>query len=186
MKKCKLCQESKDFALFGREPRVSDGLQAVCKNCKNARNSAWAKANRLKVNKKQNLWRQNNPEKMDTYNNKYQPRKNKTNKIWHSKNKEKNRAYLRARRARIKGSTYEFFTEADLLKKYGSNCYICNDKIDLTASRKIGIPGWEFGLHVEHVMPVSKGGATTIENTRPAHGLCNLRKGSSQIDNISR
>jgi 5-methylcytosine-specific restriction endonuclease McrA len=28
------------------------------------------------------------------------------------------------------------------------------------------------------VIPLSKGGNDTIENVRPAHAICNLRKGS--------
>jgi len=32
---------------------------------------------------------------------------------------------------------------------------------------------------VDHIVPISKGGNDTIENVRPSHGLCNLRKGSS-------
>ncbi len=32
--------------------------------------------------------------------------------------------------------------------------------------------------HVDHIVPLSKGGAHTYENTQPAHARCNLSKGA--------
>jgi 5-methylcytosine-specific restriction endonuclease McrA len=53
---------------------------------------------------------------------------------------------------------------------------LCNTAVDLNAPRKSGIPGWEKGLHIDHFIPVSKGGPDTLNNVRPTHGLCNIRK----------
>lgn len=69
-----------------------------------------------------------------------------------------------------------YFTANTVLAKYGENCHICNGPIDLEASRKSGVDGWELSLHIDHVMPLSKGGDDTLENVRPAHGQCNLFK----------
>jgi 5-methylcytosine-specific restriction endonuclease McrA len=179
MKKCNFCLEVKETSEFGKEPRVSSGLQAVCKDCKKIKNSKWQKENRDKQNISQAIWRKNNPDKVLEYSERYKESKAAANKQWHVKNKDKNRAYLRARRARIRGSEFEFFTESQLMSKYGTQCYLCNKPIDLAAPRKIGAPGWEMGLHVEHVVPISKGGGTTLKNTRPSHGICNLRKGAA-------
>lgn len=176
---CKLCLANKEFADFGKEPRVKSGLQAVCKECKKQRNSKWQKENRVKQNISQESWRKRNPDKLAEYSERYRHSKNISNKKWHLNNKEKNRAYLRSRRARIKGSEFDFFTEDDLIGIYGDSCYICNKKIDLTAPRRVGVSGWQKGLHVEHVVPICKGGGNTLENTRPSHGLCNLKKGAS-------
>ena len=71
------------------------------------------------------------------------------------------------------------YLDSDILSKYGSDCYLCGLAIDLLAPRSIGSDGWQNSLHLEHVIPLSKGGNDTIENIRPSHGLCNLRKGSS-------
>ena len=116
MKKCKICLETKDFSNFGKEPRVRDGLQARCTECKNKAGKKWNLENIEKQRNSLKKWRIKNPEKLLIYNDRYREAKRETNKIWHSKNKDKNRAYLRARRARIKGSSFEFFTEIDLLK----------------------------------------------------------------------
>ena len=68
------------------------------------------------------------------------------------------------------------YTEAEILEKYGTLCHICNIEIDMNAPRQVGRLGWEMGLHMDHVYPLSRGGDDTIENIRPAHGRCNIIK----------
>lgn len=71
--------------------------------------------------------------------------------------------------------------EKDILKKYGTDCHICKKPINLNAPRQVGKPGWENGLHIDHVIPLSKGGPNTIENTKPSHGYCNITKNATLI-----
>jgi hypothetical protein len=52
------------------------------------------------------------------------------------------------------------------LAMYGRTCWICGEEID-------DEPG-EF--HLDHVKPISAGGAHTPANLRPAHRLCNITK----------
>ena len=68
------------------------------------------------------------------------------------------------------------YSEAQVLLIYGPICHICQTPIDLSAPRKVGLPGWEKGLHIDHVYPLSKGGLDTLENVRPSHGQCNVIK----------
>lgn len=81
------------------------------------------------------------------------------------------------RRARVAGLNYEVFTDQEMLELYGTDCHICLEPIDLDAPRRPGKPGWERGLQREHVIPIASGGPTTLDNCRPAHALCNLKKG---------
>jgi 5-methylcytosine-specific restriction endonuclease McrA len=48
----------------------------------------------------------------------------------------------------------------------------------MKASRKVGSKNWEKSLHIDHLIPISKGGSDTLENVRPTHALCNLKKGN--------
>jgi hypothetical protein len=80
------------------------------------------------------------------------------------------------RRAKAKNNGWSVYTEEQVLETYGTNCNICNIPVDLKAARKVGLPGWENGLHIDHLLPVSKGGPDTLENVRPTHGLCNITK----------
>lgn len=65
---------------------------------------------------------------------------------------------------------------ADVIAVHGSNCHVCGNPIDLNASRQSGKPGWENGLHLDHVIPIASGGEDVFENIKPAHAKCNLSR----------
>jgi 5-methylcytosine-specific restriction endonuclease McrA len=99
------------------------------------------------------------------------------NKEYREAHKEERAAAERQRRARKRNLAVDYYTVQDILDMYGNNCHICEEEINLLAERKSGKKGWEKGLHIDHLVPLRKGGTDTLENVRPAHGLCNLRKG---------
>jgi 5-methylcytosine-specific restriction endonuclease McrA len=80
------------------------------------------------------------------------------------------------RRAKLRGNGYEFYTTEQVLQTYGTDCNICNRPIDMKAPRLPGKPGWEMSLHIDHLIPISKDGPDTLDNVRPTHGICNIRK----------
>jgi 5-methylcytosine-specific restriction endonuclease McrA len=86
--------------------------------------------------------------------------------------RERERAKSRKRRANITIP----YNELQVISKYGGNCYICGLEIDFMASRKCGEEGWENGLHIDHLIPIAKGGIDSLDNVRPTHGICNLSK----------
>lgn len=104
------------------------------------------------------------------------------NLAWASRNKEKVRSYRRIadakRRAAGFKSRNENYKESTVIELYGTLCHICSSEIDFNATRKVGEDGWQLGLHLDHIVPLSKGGPDTIENIRPAHAVCNIRKGN--------
>ena len=105
------------------------------------------------------------------------PEKNKLRlKKYKENNKEKFAGYERKRRALALNQRAEPYTVKMLLETYGTICYICNTEIDLLANRRSGYPGWEKGLQIDHVIPLSRSGPDTLENARPTHGLCNSKK----------
>jgi 5-methylcytosine-specific restriction endonuclease McrA len=123
--------------------------------------------NKEKLTVQQRVYRKNNPEIL----------RRRQRKYW-KKHPEKAAKYNRKRRADKNNVEHIPYTVEEVLKKYGSNCHICGLLIDLKANRKVGKKGWENGLHLDHVIPISKDGPDTIDNVRPAHGACNIRKGS--------
>lgn len=70
----------------------------------------------------------------------------------------------------------DYFSATMVLETYGTDCHLCGGAIDLDAPRTAGKPGWEKSLHIDHVIPLSKGGDDTLDNVRPSHGKCNVRK----------
>lgn len=81
------------------------------------------------------------------------------------------------RRLRILENGSSYYSVIQVLTTYGKNCHICNHPIDLKASRRVGIGDWLLGLHIDHLIPIAKGGPDTLENVRPSHAICNLKKG---------
>lgn len=82
----------------------------------------------------------------------------------------------RKRRAQKRAAPSSPYGVIDVLALYGTDCHICGEPIDLTAARHAGDEGWQRGLHLDHLVPLSRGGTDMIENIRPAHGLCNMKK----------
>ena len=156
-----------------------------CKLFKNKRAKQYRLENKDKVKAATTKWRLTNKEK-------HKAMKDK----WRANNKEKNNIYIknarakkpdlykemytnksRRRRALSKNNDVKKYSLKQILDTHGSICHICGSGIDLKAPRtpQKGA-NWETGLHIDHVIPISKGGADTLENVRPAHALCNLRK----------
>ena len=101
---------------------------------------------------------------------------------WTLANKDRVRAMKRIsdakKRAKQANVYREPYTEKEVLDLYGIICHICSIEIDLNATRFCGKEGWEMGLHIDHVIPLSKGGPDILENVRPSHAICNMRKGN--------
>lgn len=62
---------------------------------------------------------------------------------------------------------------AAVVEMYGPTCWLCGGAIDLEAPRRS-----PAGLSVDHVVPRSAGGGHDLANLRPAHYLCNLKRGN--------
>jgi len=127
--------------------------QEVCQECRSAQNQY----DRSRF--------ENNPE--------YFRIKNKKNE-----NVEKKRARWRKRQTIKNNGLVEKYIDSDVIALYGNICHICNKEIDLFASRRSGIgTNWQNGLHMDHVIPIVMGGSDTLQNVRPSHAICNIKKG---------
>jgi 5-methylcytosine-specific restriction endonuclease McrA len=83
----------------------------------------------------------------------------KRSESWRLSNRENQR-----RRRRVDGKPVDY---AAILAEHGMFCHICSMVIvDMS------------DLHMDHVIPLSLGGPHAAENIRPAHAICNLRKGA--------
>lgn len=122
-------------------------------------------ANKEKILEYQRVYREKYPEKHKARLRKYK-----------QQNAEKFAEYERKRRAAKRGESHKFYSTQLVIDTYGTICYLCNTEIDMKANRRTGRAGWEFGLQIDHVVPLSHSGSDTIENVRPTHGLCNSRK----------
>jgi 5-methylcytosine-specific restriction endonuclease McrA len=73
--------------------------------------------------------------------------------------------------ARKQNATIEPVDLQAILDRDGMICHLCGNPIDPL------LPGNDaYGLTYDHVIPLSKGGAHSMENIHPAHNSCNARK----------
>lgn len=145
----------------------------------------WREANKDKIKAQRSRYREKHKDQINArslaWRNENKELANSMTKAWKEANLDKHRSYKRKSQNKRRSAYSEDYLESDVISLYGSICYICNKEIDLLASRPVGAPGWQNGLHIDHVVPLSKGGHNTLENVRPTHGICNISKGDKLI-----
>lgn len=168
MSACKSCQVAKSVEKAKNNPKVQ------------AYKRAWHQKNKERLREKSKAYRELNKEQLSKKKSEYNSLNRDKSKIRMQRWKENNPTGVndisRRRRARKLNNGIGKYTESQVLDKYGTNCHICNLPIDFNAPRLVGKPGWENGLHIDHIVSICNGGPDTLDNVKPAHGLCNLRK----------
>ena len=81
-------------------------------------------------------------------------------------------------RALKTGAKHEYYSRKQIFDRDGYDCYLCQTPVDLTAPYVQGQPGWETYPHIEHVVPLAKGGDDTLANVKISHAKCNIDKGT--------
>jgi len=195
-KACSSCKQIKDYEEFHKNKARPTGRSDSCKDCRLKETAVSRDKNRESINRKNREYHQKNKEhrnkvRKERYQKQpieeklayrrewYQRNKEKSvqaSREWRKNNREQTRSQHAARRARKRNTVSDNWNAADVLAKWGNICNICGGEIDLDAPRKGPNPGWEKGLHFDHVIPLAKNGTDTFDNIRPAHALCNLRK----------
>jgi hypothetical protein len=183
---CKVCKSIADanYRAKNKQKIASNHKRWSVKNKEHilARNIAWRKANPERYKAAQQKSAIKNRPKKRLYNKEWSA----ANKVlhrqmiadWQKRNPESNRRSANKRRAKVMATRHEIYTENQVIEKYGTDCHLCHLPIDFDAPRRVGRDGWEKGLHIEHLVPIDKGGPDILDNVRPSHGLCNLRKGA--------
>lgn len=172
MKICRTClqEKTKSKEFFYVRKELKDGFMSSCKQCVDERNKLWSINNAPRRHSKRNdrskVRRQRNLEKI-----REQERASKLR----SQNKDpvafglRKRQDSQTRRARF----HEVFVEKVIpqevfLRDYGI-CYLCQLPVSVSA------------FHLDHVIPISRGGTHSYANVKITHPLCNLAKGSKII-----
>ncbi len=174
MKTCGMCKNEfpKTLEYFHKKGKY---LRSYCKSCSIKVNSEWQKINKEKVNASSKAWRDKNPEK-----------RNAIKKAWALANPEKVKHIWRKaaskHKALLLGNDHSPYTETEMLKRYGTVCYLCNEQIDFDAPRTGA--GYEKSFWRDHVVALINGGPDTLDNVKPSHAVCNQLKGTKEIYEI--
>jgi 5-methylcytosine-specific restriction endonuclease McrA len=162
---CKIDKPLQDYLPTAKKPKG----QPYCTPCRAAYHAEYHRANPHKSRQTTKKYDKENRDKRRVHEEKY--KKSNPDKV-----REWSRRKNRKREALKKNNWHDPYTEEQVLTKYGIDCHICKTLIDLSAPRQCGKPGWEKGLHIDHLHPLSKGGPDTLYNVRPSHGKCNIDK----------
>jgi len=93
------------------------------------------------------------------------------------KNNPHRRPHSNRERAIKRGVPTQYYTRQQIIDRDGTDCYLCHLPLDFEANHVQGQPGWELYPHVEHVVPLAKGGHDILDNVKLAHAKCNIDKG---------
>ncbi len=186
MKTCTACNKDKLLDEFVKMSKAPDGLNYECAQCRTARRLE----RRERDYQMRAVWRARpeNREKERAYmrNRHNTPEGQAYQKAWEAANPDKVAAKfarykkrhkdkvnaLNQRRRAMKLSVFvEDVNPNTLYQMHGGACGICKEFI-------IG------DFHVDHIVPLSRGGLHSYANTQPAHAACNLSKGNKLQDEM--
>jgi 5-methylcytosine-specific restriction endonuclease McrA len=137
--------------------------------------------NKERLNKQNNKYKKQNKEYLKIKNKKYREsnRGKEVNKRWHIANKEKRRGYKKEWR-KINPESSRYFSKLRKMLKKGLVPSFSNKKI----IRKF-YDDRPPGYHVDHIIPISKGGPHCIENLQYLTASENLKEHNSMPKTIS-
>lgn len=182
---CRSCQSESRKAYYQKNKEKENAMfseyYAANLAAMRARALDWHFENRERSIQKSKDWKAANPERVKEYREAHKARDAETRKVWAKENKDraleyrreyskknpdKLRAYVRNRRAKIKGNGGTH-SDADILRirlLQKNKCACC--KTDLAQS----------GHHVDHVIPLAMGGSNDSNNLQLMCPACNQTK----------
>lgn len=120
-----------------------------------------AERNREKVLARKKAYRENNAETISEYMAK-----------WELENRDKRYAITAKRNYNLESTSVEPISRSFVWERDEGVCGICKDMADPE--------NW----HMDHIMPLSKGGSHTMDNVQVSHPKCNLSKGATIITEV--
>ena len=192
-KQCNKCKEYRTLDNFSKDKSKKDGFRTICTPC----GKQYIKNNKKRIRERQQKYYQDNKENIYLVHEKYvkdnkekilekqrqyrednKEKRKKSFKSWYEKNKEYHRnwklnnkhlvrQYNSNRRAR-KMSQLGFLPDnyIEILEQYDTHCRYCN--LDLRTNQ----------YHIDHIIPLSRGGMHDFTNMQLICPTCNFSKGS--------
>jgi hypothetical protein len=169
-KRCFKCQRVKSGTAFARAQRNPDGLQRMCRECY----AAHFQANKDQYQENAYAWRAANIEKAREIDRRHyathSQQRRENSRHWRRANPNAVRARDAQRRARKRNVTVDLTParEIELRREWATRRYACT----------LCGEGFDAGgvIHLEHRIPLARGGAHSEENVGPAHAWCNSQK----------
>jgi 5-methylcytosine-specific restriction endonuclease McrA len=183
-KTCKKCGEVKPFSMFYANKGGKHGLRSNCKKCQDIMTSDWDKANPERRKARKDAFYQANAKRIserDSAKHAANPEKQRARSAakyaanpekakacsadWARRNPEARNAIARNRRAiaRQAAGRHTSSDVLELLSLQQCMCVVCRTNI-------------KNDYHVDHIIPLSKGGGNGKDNLQLLCPTCNLQK----------
>ena len=187
MKLCPKCNKVFDLSFFGSNKSTKDGKNCYCRECvrkisfdRKEYHLTWRTKNRDYVNTYSKKWvAENKPKRKETlkkylnkqdkgFRNEYHCLRYRKDiessrlkvREWRTNNPDAVRAIKNRRRARLLSAIHEPYRASDIYKRDENKCAYCND----------------IATCLDHVVPLSRGGADADYNLVAACRPCNTSK----------
>jgi len=188
MKICSKCKAEKPLTEFHKDSRSSDLVYSQCKHCISIRNAvryaADAEKNRARSAEYKRLnpdaskksaakWRSENQERIAVYKREWRvaniERARSSCAKWREINKDMVIASNRSRKSALIGSlgTHSHQDVLSILAAQRARCANCLESLEMKGRNK---------YHVDHIMPLSRGGSNDKLNLQCLCPTCNMRK----------
>lgn len=185
-KRCSTCRIPKDRSQFAKDRRRADGLRSQCKDCNKiskkryrAENQHVIKAytksyywsNREACQERTREWRKRNRETIAEYDRRRRQECSEQIKAYYRENKAQFDHHRRQRQARLKGAPGTHTEEEilQMIEDQGGLCAYCGASL-------------EDGFHVDHMLPISRGGTNDWSNIAITCPFCNWSKNDNTAE----
>ena len=152
MRTCSRCGEEKELTEANfRFSRARGGRwMYYCRPCERAYKNGWQRANPEKLARYAAQDRLRHLERFQGYDQKRHVQRASSEAL---------------RRAAKRSTETEYIDRSVIYKRDGGICQICLDPVS------------EEEFHMDHRVPLARGGSHTYDNVQVAHGSCNCKKG---------
>jgi 5-methylcytosine-specific restriction endonuclease McrA len=176
MKTCYSCKETKSLDDFHRNKTRSDGRTSRCKVCQKRLSKEYREKNSDKISETNKSYRENNSDRLREYQREWvkenRDRVNENNKRYRQTEKGKELAYRKNMKRRSHKHRVYFrpHHRKVILDRDSWKCRCCgvdvHDRRDNTPDK----------AHIDHIVPISKGGNSEPDNLQVLCRTCNLSK----------
>lgn len=176
MKHCSICGQEKPLSEFHKRKRSLDGYHYNCKECRVLETRARYLKHKEKINAQNHEYYMRHQEETKArareYHKENRDERNRQSAIRNRKYQPVRRTYCRKYRSLKKSQlglwhNFEVQIEQLLYQSQQGCCFYCGEQLD-----------WENrkNSHLDHMVPISRGGSHGIENWCLACAGCNCRK----------
>ncbi len=187
MKLCSKCKEEKSFSEFTRRSDKPHLWRSHCKICIGEKNKSLYSKNRDKYVAQKATYNKEHREEINAYMRKRRATwtseerqaQNDYLREWRRLNSDKVKDYGRVNRAKRKEAFVEHVPFETIWNRDEGVCQLCEKPID----PKLKFPDWDCAT-LDHIIPISKGGAHEMTNVCLAHWFCNWKKRDAILERM--